>query len=72
MSDENIDLDDLDALEGLLQELRMRHSVLDDRIESLTQAGEGAFEVMTLKREKLRIKDKIAWITTKLTPDIIA
>ena len=28
--------------------------------------------VMGLKREKLRIKDSISWLSSKLTPDIIA
>jgi hypothetical protein len=72
LSDDAIDAGDLDAMEARLEELRLRHRELDERIEALEIQGDQAFQIMGLKREKLRIKDRIAWLVTKLTPDIIA
>ncbi|MEZ5937728.1 MAG: DUF465 domain-containing protein [Hyphomonadaceae bacterium] len=72
MGDDAGDFDDLDKMEARLEQLRERHRELDGEIQSLELAGGEAFRVMTLKREKLRIKDQIAWLQTKMTPDIIA
>ncbi len=72
MSEDGLDLGDLDAMEARLEQLRTRHRELDQRIEQLELDGGQAFQVMTLKREKLRLKDRIAWLISKLTPDIIA
>jgi hypothetical protein len=63
---------DFDRLERRLEELRARHRELDDEIRSVEQDGGLNLRVMALKREKLRVKDQIAWITARLTPDIIA
>ncbi len=41
-------------------------------IEELETAGGDDIKVMGLKREKLRIKDRITWLSAKITPDIIA
>ena len=55
----------------LAQQLRL--SLADiERIDALEADPTQLFLVMTLKREKLRVKDKIAWIASRLTPDIIA
>ncbi|MBI1339778.1 DUF465 domain-containing protein [bacterium] len=59
-------------MERWLEELRSEHRELDLRIEQLAADGGSPFEIMTLKRRKLRVKDRIAWLATKLTPDIIA
>lgn len=72
MNDEGIDTNDLDAMEARLEELRARHRELDQRIEALEAEGDQAFQIMGLKREKLRLKDRITLLVTKLTPDIIA
>jgi hypothetical protein len=72
LSDDGFDAGDMDGMEAKLEELRLHHRTLDMRIEALELEGGQLFQVMTLKREKLRVKDKIAWLTTKLTPDIIA
>jgi len=56
-----------------LEVLRSEHRDLDDAIRAL--ADTGTFDQLTLqrlKRKKLRLKDKIALIEDRLTPDIIA
>lgn len=72
MSEDVFDAANLDKMELRLEELRARHRELGDQIDALMADGGQAFQVMTLKREKLRVKDKIAWLSSKLTPDIIA
>lgn len=72
MGDDAFDFMDLDKLERQLESLRLEHRTLDERIQALEADGGPLFQIMGLKREKLRIKDRIVWITAKLTPDIIA
>ncbi len=72
MNDDVFDAGDLDKIEQRLEELRAQHRALDDRIEQMLAEGATAFQIMGLKREKLRLKDRITWLTAKLTPDIIA
>lgn len=72
VSEDDFDAGDIDRMHQRLDELRNRHRDLDDRINALTAAGGEAFQIMALKREKLRIKDRIAWLASRLTPDIIA
>jgi hypothetical protein len=59
-------------MEKRLEELRARHRELDEAIERLKLEGGEDIRVMGLKREKLRLKDRITWLSSKLTPDIIA
>lgn len=72
MSDDGFDVSDIDAMLRSLDLMRDKHRMLDEEIARLEASGEQAFQVMTLKREKLRVKDRITWLTSKLTPDIIA
>jgi hypothetical protein len=72
VSEDGLDDGDLDGMEARLEELRAKHRELDRRIEALEVEGGQLFQVMALKREKLRLKDRIAWLTTRTTPDIIA
>ncbi len=72
MSDEHFDPDDIDGMVERLEQLRIRHRELDDAIDRLTLEGGEAFQIMAMKREKLRVKDRIAWLSSRLTPDIIA
>ena len=67
-----VDFGDLDQMEMKLDALRAQHRVLDERIQALEADGGHAFQVMGLKREKLRVKDQMVWIQARLTPDIIA
>lgn len=72
MNDDGFLEGDLDGMEQRLEELKLKHRELDERIEALELEGGQLFLVMTLKREKLRLKDRIAWLVSRLTPDIIA
>lgn len=56
-----------------LEVLRREHRDLDDAIHALVEKGMAdQFTLQRLKRSKLRLKDKIAIIEDRLTPDIIA
>ncbi|MEP7209416.1 MAG: DUF465 domain-containing protein [Alphaproteobacteria bacterium] len=72
MSDDGFDVSDIDAMIRSLETMRERHRQLDEEIAKLEAAGDQAFHVMGLKREKLRVKDRVTWLTSQLTPDIIA
>ena len=72
MGEDGLDDGDLDGMEARLEELRQKHRELDRRIEMLEIEGGQLFQVMALKREKLRLKDRISWLITRTTPDIIA
>jgi len=72
LSDSSFDTTDIDAMLHRLEELRLRHRELDTEIEQLVSSGANDIQVMGLKREKLRVKDKIAWLSSHMTPDIIA
>jgi hypothetical protein len=72
LSDNVFDPTNIEEMEKRLEELRTRHRELDDTIAQLKLEGGEEIRVMGLKREKLRLKDRIAWLSSKLTPDIIA
>lgn len=72
MSDIVFDPTNIEEMEKRLEELRARHRELDGTIAQLKLEGGEEIRVMGLKREKLRLKDRIAWLSSKLTPDIIA
>jgi len=57
-----------------LEVLKREHRDLDDAIRALEEKGGVAcqFTVRRLKKQKLTLKDRIAQIEDKLTPDIIA
>jgi hypothetical protein len=72
LSDIVFDPTDMDGMLMRLEELRTRHRELDTTIERLEAEGGADIQVMGLKREKLRVKDRIVWLSSKITPDIIA
>jgi hypothetical protein len=72
LSDDGFDVSDIDAMIRSLEAMRERHRELDEEIAKFEASGEQPFHVMGLKREKLRVKDRIAWLSSRLTPDIIA
>ena len=72
MTDIVFDPTDIDGMLKQLEDLRLRHRELDQSIETLKLEGGDDIRVMTLKREKLRVKDRIVWLSAKITPDIIA
>lgn len=72
MSEDDFDAGNLDRMHERLEALRARHRDLDQQIAAKLESGGEVFQVMALKREKLRLKDQIVWLSSKLTPDIIA
>ncbi len=66
-------MNETDVLRVKLEVLRREHRDLDDAIMALQERGTS--DMLTLKRlkkQKLTLKDKIASIEDRLTPDIIA
>ncbi|SHG58212.1 YdcH family protein [Cognatishimia maritima] len=62
-----------DVLRVELAVFRQEHRDLDDAITALVERGTGdQLTIQRLKKQKLRLKDKIAYIEDRLTPDIIA
>lgn len=56
-----------------MEELIIEHRDLDDAIAALTRDGiYNQLQIQRLKRKKLRIKDELAQLQSKLIPDIIA
>jgi len=72
LSDIVFDPTNIEAMVQQLEELRQRHSDLDASIEEMKRVGGNDIGLMGLKREKLRLKDRIMWLSSKITPDIIA
>lgn len=61
------------ALKRRLEELREKHRELDSSIQALQEGVVvDALQIARLKKEKLALKDQIAWIEDQLMPDIIA
>lgn len=56
-----------------LATLKAAHRALDDRIRQLTAEGTvDAVELQRLKKQKLALKDRIAFLERRRLPDIIA
>lgn len=56
-----------------LEVFKQEHRDLDDAITALVERGTGdQLTIQRLKKQKLRLKDMIALIEDRLTPDIIA
>jgi len=56
-----------------IEELKIRHRDLDDAIKALIQVGSmDMIQVQRLKKQKLRLKDRINMLEDDLLPDIIA
>ncbi len=66
-------MDDLEAIQSKLAELRTEHRDLDDVIDRLTEdSGFNQIQVQRLKKRKLSIKDQISSLENQILPDIIA
>ncbi|WP_204113332.1 YdcH family protein [Shimia biformata] len=62
-----------DVLRVELEVFRQKHRDLDEAITALVERGTGdQLTIQRLKKQKLRLKDIIAQIEDRLTPDIIA
>jgi hypothetical protein len=62
-----------DVLRVELEQFRRQHRDLDEAIEALEERTvRDPLTVKRLKQQKLRLKDRIAYIEDRLLPDIIA
>lgn len=62
-----------DVLRVELEVFKQEHRDLDEAIQALIERGKGdQLTIQRLKKQKLRLKDMIAFIEDRLTPDIIA
>jgi hypothetical protein len=62
-----------DVLRVELEVFRRQHRDLDEAITALVEKGTAdPLTLKRLKKQKLRLKDRIALIDDRLTPDIIA
>jgi len=65
-------LDDREILLRRLHELRSEHRDLDSVIARLSDSLSDQLPVQRLKKRKLKLKDEIAWLESRIVPDIIA
>ena len=69
----NSEDDNQDQIVAQLHQLESEHRDLDDAIAALSEKGTAdPLTLQRLKKQKLHLKDKIAQIEDRLTPDIIA
>ncbi len=73
MNDDSSQLDDEGAIRMAIGDLRLAHQDLDAAIQAL-EAGPSPdqLRVARLKKRKLNLRDQIARLEDRLTPDIIA
>lgn len=65
--------EEIQALQQKLEELRLEHRDLDDVIHHLTaSAYPDQLQIRRLKKRKLRLKDLMKQIESRLIPDIDA
>ena len=61
-----------DVLRVELETFRQEHRDLDEAIAALEATGGDVLTIRRLKKQKLALKDRIAVIEDRITPDIIA
>ena len=65
--------DDREGWRRELEHLRQEHRDLDTAIDALMTLGNGdRLQVQRLKKRKLALRDRMAFLDDQLTPDIIA
>lgn len=58
---------------ALLKRLRVEHRVIDNEINAMIETGvKDMLKIKRMKKIKLSMKDRIAFIENQITPDIIA
>ena len=61
------------SLQAEIAQLRQEHHNLDEAIAHLQQCiANNHIEIQRLKKKKLHLKDRIAFLEDSVTPDIIA
>ncbi|WP_339739585.1 DUF465 domain-containing protein [uncultured Maricaulis sp.] len=64
---------DQQDLESRILSMRDAHEALNNEVDALAENGVvDQLKLARLKKEKLRIKDRLAALNDQLTPDIIA
>ena len=67
------EMEQVDVLRVKLEVLRREHRDLDDAIDALQERRSAdMLTLRRLKKQKLGLKDKIASLEDRITPDIIA
>ena len=61
-----------EVLKVELETLKQEHRDLDEAIDALESKVGDALTIKRLKKQKLALKDKIAALEDRITPDIIA
>ena len=62
-----------DDLQEVMELLRSEHRRLDDDIERMRLAGNcDQLELARMKKRKLHLRDEIAVLADRITPDILA
>jgi hypothetical protein len=70
---EKLSEEDRAHLQAEFERLRQEHRDLDAAIEALLQLGAGdRLQIQRLKKRKLVLRDRLAFLEDQLTPDIIA
>lgn len=66
-------MNDIEALQKKLSDLKTKHRKLDDEISNLLGTPPvDQLEIQRLKKRKLALKDEIIQVENQLLPDIIA
>ncbi len=65
-------LADRDSLLRRLHEMRSEHRDLDTVIARIEADKGDQLQIQRLKKRKLKLKDEISWLESRLVPDIIA
>ena len=68
----NVITADRDNLLRRVHELRSEHRDLDTVIARISEGAGDQLQLQRLKKRKLRLKDEISWLESRLVPDIIA
>ena len=66
------EMDPIDIKRVKLEVLKREHGDLDHAIEVLEHSGGDMFTIKRLKKQKLRLKDRIRILEDQINPDIIA
>lgn len=67
-----MDMDETEII-SKIEELKIQHRDLDDAIKALLMMGSAdMIQIQRLKKQKLKLKDRINLLEDDLLPDIIA
>jgi len=72
---ESEDIEELSEAEllALVKRLKAEHRAIDNEIKALSETGVlDVLKIQRMKKIKLSMRDKIAFIENQITPDIIA